>query len=72
MPFGYKLVLDNFSNFRLYAQHRRGATVEQLAAQYKMSTLLVTERIEAARLCLEKQVRIEDVHAPLQTAHSGA
>ena len=61
MPLSYKLVLDNFSGFRLYAQHRRGATVEQLAVQYKTSPLVVTERIEAARLCLEEQVRIGDV-----------
>jgi hypothetical protein len=67
MPFGYEFVLDNFSGLRLYAQHRRGITVEQLAVQHKMSTLVVTERIEAARLCIEKQVRLGDVHAAVQT-----
>ena len=70
MPLHYQLVLDNFSNFRLYGQHRRGATAEQLAIQHKMSAVEVTERIEAGRLCMEKQVRVEDVHAPCRTVDS--
>jgi hypothetical protein len=63
MPSRYKFALDNFSNFRLYALHSKGTTVEQLAALYKMSAPVVAEHIEAARLCLEKQVRIE-AHEP--------
>jgi hypothetical protein len=70
MILGYQLVLDNFSNFRLYGQHRRGATADQLAIQHKMPATEVTERIEAGRLYMEKQVRVEDVHAPCRTVAS--
>jgi hypothetical protein len=59
MPTGCEFVLDHFFSLRLYALHSRGFTVEQLAAQYKTSVPVISERIEAARLSIEKQVRIE-------------
>ena len=45
--------------FRLYSEHKRGATPAQLAATFAVSVPWVEERIEAARLCIEKQVRVE-------------
>jgi hypothetical protein len=46
--------------FRLYIDHRCGETVEELARLTNRSAHWVQERIEAMRLCLEMQVRIED------------
>jgi hypothetical protein len=71
MPSGYEFVLDTFSNFRLYSLHSRGVTVERLATQYKISVPVIAERVEAARLSMEKQVHIEEFDGPLQKAHFG-
>jgi hypothetical protein len=43
----------------LYADSKAKVSLPQLAAEYGRSERWVSERIEAARLCLEKQVRIE-------------
>ena len=45
--------------FLMYREYQNGASVEDLAAALHAPTPWVEERIEAARLCLEKQVRIE-------------
>jgi hypothetical protein len=45
-------------SFRLYADHTNGKSVADLAVLCSRSESWVAERIEAARLCLEKQVRI--------------
>ena len=44
--------------FRLYADYKNGVTVEQLAEIYSLPFAWVQERLEAARLCIEKQVQI--------------
>jgi hypothetical protein len=44
--------------FRLYADYTRGMSVPEIAMLCSRSQHWVEERIEAARLCLEKQVRI--------------
>jgi hypothetical protein len=56
------LLYDNYLPFRLYAEHKNGATPAQLAAAFAVSVQWVEERIEAARLCIEKQVRLELVN----------
>ena len=56
------LLYDNYLPFRLYAEHKNGATLAQLAADFSLSVQWVEERIEAARLCIEKQVRLELVN----------
>ena len=45
--------------FRLYAEHKYGLTVEELAYLSNRSVSWVAEQIEAMRLCLEKQVCFE-------------
>jgi hypothetical protein len=55
----YEILFDRYFPFRLYAEHARGKTTQELAAEYNVSAGWVEERIEAARLCIEKQVRIE-------------
>jgi hypothetical protein len=52
--------------FRLYADHKHGLSVEELACLSNKSVYWVQERIEAMRLCLEKQVRL-DLTADLTT-----
>jgi hypothetical protein len=47
--------------FRLYAEHAQGISTEGLAERYAYSPTWVAERIEAARLCLERQVRVETI-----------
>lgn len=41
----------------LFVDHLAGATIKDLAAQCAKSEIWVRERIEAARLCLERQIR---------------
>ena len=50
---------DEYLPFRLYADHKSGSTAAEIAAEYGLSITWVEERIEAARLCIEKQVRLE-------------
>lgn len=45
--------------FRLYADHKQGLTLTELACLSGKSEYWVAERIEAMRLCLEKQVRLD-------------
>lgn len=56
------LLSQDYLPFRLYAEHKRGATPEQLAAAFAMSVSWIEERIEATRLMVEKQVRVELVN----------
>jgi hypothetical protein len=56
------LLYDNYLPFRLYAEHKNGVTPAQLAATFALPVQWVEERIEAARLCIEKQVRLELVN----------
>ncbi len=50
---------DDYLPFRLYSEHRRGATPAELAAAFALSIPWVEERLEAVRLCVEKQLRFE-------------
>jgi hypothetical protein len=47
--------------FMLYADAKAGVSLSKLAEDCGRSELWVKERIEAARLCFEKQVRLETV-----------
>jgi hypothetical protein len=53
----YRL-FDESISFSLYADYSKGVTVADLARRCSRSEIWIRERIEAARLCLEKQVRI--------------
>ena len=55
----YELLYETYFPFRLYADFKRGATVQLLSSEYLMPIHWIEERVEAARLCIEKQVRIE-------------
>ncbi len=44
---------------QLYREHQDGVSVEDLSAALRMPRAWIAERIEAVRLCMEKQVRIE-------------
>jgi hypothetical protein len=48
--------------FRPYVEHTQRTSVDGLARKYAFSTFWIAERIEAARLCLERQVSIETKH----------
>ena len=50
---------DEYLPFRLYADYKQGATIEELSASFSLPAHWVAERIEAARLCIEKQVRLD-------------
>jgi len=58
----YNVLFDSYFPFRLYAENLRGKTPEKLATEYAVSASWIKERIEAARLCIEKQIRIEPHH----------
>ena len=45
--------------FRLYADHKYGLTVEELACVSNKPVYWIEEQIEAMRLCLEKQIRFD-------------
>lgn len=45
----------------IYREYQRGATVEELAAAFDAPVHWIEERIEAVRLCFEKQVRVQIV-----------
>ncbi|MBC8167205.1 MAG: hypothetical protein H7Y20_15215 [Bryobacteraceae bacterium] len=45
-------------SIEMYLAHKRGTTVEQMASVLLMPAAMVSERIEAARLMLDYQVRI--------------
>jgi hypothetical protein len=58
----FSVLYDDYLPFRLYAEHKRGATPAQLAAAFALSVPWIEERLEAVRLCLEKQIRVEVVN----------
>jgi hypothetical protein len=55
--------------FRLYAEHKYGLTIEELACLSNKPVHWIEEQIEAMRLCLEKQVRF-DLNCGLTTSSS--
>jgi hypothetical protein len=54
----WSLLYDEYLPFRLYSDHKQGVSVSQLAGSLGLPTPWIEERIEAARLCIEKQERI--------------
>jgi hypothetical protein len=54
---------DQSFTFRFYADYKHGLSVSELALLSSRSERWITERIEAMRLCLEKQVRVEILDA---------
>lgn len=54
-----ELLYDDYFPFRLYSEYKRGATAERLA---RISWFQwVQQRIEAVRLCIEKQATLDVV-----------
>jgi hypothetical protein len=47
---------ENDLSFRLYADHKYGMSIDELAILTGRSSHWVAERVEAMRLCIEKQV----------------
>lgn len=54
----FDLLYDEYLPFRLYADYMLGSSTQQLAKEYRVSEHWVAERIEALRLCIGKQVRV--------------
>lgn len=50
---------ENNLSFRLYADHKYGMSIDELAIASSRPRSWVEERIEALRLCIEMQVRLE-------------
>jgi hypothetical protein len=50
---------NEYLPLRLYADHRLGSTPQELAEVFSLPIPWVEERIEAVRLCVEKQVRLD-------------
>jgi hypothetical protein len=65
----FRLYEEN-ATFRLYADHTSGMSIARLAQLCSRSEDWVSERIEATRLCLQKQVRIEFASDPTVCADS--
>ena len=59
MSAAYELLFDEYFPIRLYAEHKRGIPLPVLARLYSAPADALAERIEAARLLIEKQIRIE-------------
>ncbi len=55
----WSLLYDEYLPFRLYSDHKQGVPVDQLAGSLGLPAPWIQERIEAARLCIEKQARIK-------------
>lgn len=60
----FDLLYDQYLPFRLYAGFMLGSSVSDLAKQFSLSEDWVKERIEAMRLCVEKQVRLNLLDSP--------
>ena len=45
--------------FLMYREYEAGASIQELSAALHAPAEWIEERIEAVRLCLEKQIRIE-------------
>ena len=51
--------LPRVLGFVIYREYQDGASVEELSAALHLPQSWIEERIEAVRMCLERQVRIE-------------
>lgn len=54
----FDLLYDEYFPFRLYADYMLGRSPRELAEDFGLSENWIAERIEAVRLCVEKQVRL--------------
>lgn len=54
----FDLLYDEYFPFRLYADYMLGRTPSEMAAEFGLSENWIAERVEAVRLCIEKQVRL--------------
>ena len=59
MPLAFALLAHSSLPFALYASHLEGATAQDLAKKYRLSPEWMEERIEAIRLTLTMQVRVD-------------
>ncbi|HEY1213600.1 MAG TPA: hypothetical protein VGE93_08210 [Bryobacteraceae bacterium] len=59
----FDLLYDEYFPFRLYADYMLGRSAKELAVEFSLSENWIAERIEAVRLCVEKQVRLNLVTA---------
>jgi hypothetical protein len=55
----FAFMYDQYLPFRLYADHKLGADPAELAATFSLPVRWVEERLEAMRLCIEKQVHLD-------------
>ena len=53
---------DQYLPFRLYADYMSGSSPRDLALHFGLAEHWVAERIEAVRLCIHKQVRLNLLH----------
>ena len=51
--------LPRVLGFVIYREYQDGASVEELSAALNLPVNWIEERIEAVRMCLERQVRVE-------------
>jgi len=51
-------LFDESPAFQLYAEHANGMTLPELALLYSKTEEWVIERVDAIRLCLERQVHL--------------
>lgn len=65
----FDLLYDEYFPFRLYADYMLGRTPSQLAAEFGLSETWIAERVEAVRLCIEKQVRLNLVSPVKDSKH---
>ena len=59
----FDLLYDRYLPFRLYAEFMLGKSVADLGNTFDVPEHWVRERIEAMRLCIEKQVRLNLLEA---------
>ncbi len=64
----FDLLYDEYFPFRLYADYMLGRTQTELAADFGLSENWIAERVEAVRLCIEKQVRLNLVSPVVKPA----
>ncbi len=64
---GFDLLVHEYLPFRLYSDYKNGMTPKELATYFSLLVHWVEERIEAARLCIEKQIRLEFSSAARET-----
>ena len=58
--------LTSYLPFRLYSESKLGAALPDLARRYSLPLAYAEERLEAARLCFEQQIRVE--YVPVENA----